>query len=145
MATDLKILQTLTDTAIDSVKGYESAAERATNPQLKTTLTQQAAKRRSTVEKLNAEIRRLGGDPRTQGSTAGAAHRAWVGLADAIGDKNENAAERVEEGEDYICGKFKEAIDDGKLSPAPLAVVRQAYSEVKEGERITDALEKKYD
>ena len=145
MATDLKILQTLTDTAIDSVKGYEKAAERATKPQLKTTLTQQAARRRSTVEKLNAEVRRLGGEPRTEGSTAGAAHRAWVGLADAIGDKNKNAAERVEEGEDYICDKFKEAVDNGKLSPAPLAVVQQAYREIKEGERVTDALEEAYD
>ena len=36
MATDLKILQTLTDTAVDSVKGYEKAAQRATDPQLKT-------------------------------------------------------------------------------------------------------------
>ena len=56
-----------------------------------------------------------------------------------------NAAERVEEGEDYICDKFKDAIDGGKLSPAPLTVVQQAYSEIKEGERITDALEEKYD
>lgn len=145
MTTDAKVLQTLTDTAIDSVHGYEKAAQRAVNPQLKSTLTQQAAKRRATVDKLNAEIRRLGGEPRTDGSTAGAIHRAWVSLADAIGDKDENAAERVEEGEDYICGKFKEAIDQNKLSPDALAVVQEAYMEIREGERITDALEKSYD
>lgn len=144
MTTDQTILQTLTDTAIDSVKGYEKAAEKAADPKLKNTLTQQASKRRATVEQLNAELTKLGGEPRTDGSTAGAAHRAWVSLADAIGDKDENAAKRVEEGEDYICEKFKEAITDDKLSPAPLAVVQQAYSEIRESERVTDALKQAY-
>lgn len=145
MTSDVKTLQTLTDTAIDSAMGYEKAAERATAAGLSRQLSEQAAKRRSTIDMLNAEIVRLGGEPRSEGSTSGAAHRAWVSLADAVGDSNENAAKRVEEGEDYICGKFKEAIEDGKLSPAPLEVVRKAYTEIKEGERLTDALEKAFD
>lgn len=145
MTSEVKTLQTLTDTAVDSAIGYEKAAERATDASLKRQLNEQATKRRSTVDMLNAEIRRLGGEPRTSGSTAGAAHRAWVGLADAVGDSNKNAAERVEEGEDYICKKFEEAIESGNLSPAPLEVVRQAYTEIKQGERLTDALEEAFD
>ncbi len=145
MTTDASTLQTLTDTAIDSVKGYREAATRATDAALKQKLLQQADKRQRTVDQLNQEITRLGGQPRTTGSTAGAAHRAWTGLADAIGDRNENAAERVEEGEDYIAEKFEEVIEDGSLSPASLEVVRSAYAEIKEGERLTDALAEAYD
>ena len=145
MATDVSILQTLTDTAMDSVLGYERAAERATDPPLVQFLSEQAAKRRNTVDMLNDEIRLLGGEARTEGSTAGAAHRAWVGLADAFGESNENAVERVEEGEDYLCEKFEEAIEDAELSPEPLAVVRRAYEEISEGERLTDLLDDQYD
>lgn len=99
----------------------------------------------TTVEMLNAEVSCLGGPTRTDGSAAGAAHRAWLSLADAVGDKNGNAAERVEEGEDYICEKLKEAIDDGTLSPPSLAVVQKAYQEIQEGERVTNVLEEAYD
>ncbi len=145
MGNDVSILQSLTDTAMDSVLGYERAAERATDPALQQVLREQAAKRRTTVDMLNDEISRLGGEPRTEGSAAGAAHRAWVGLADALGDSNENAAERVEEGEDYICEQFEDVIDDEELSPETLTVVQQAYEEIAEGERITDMLEEQYD
>ena len=145
MSSDLSKLQTLTDTAIDSVKGYRTAAERAEHPVLKQKLAKQATKRQETVNLLNREITRLGGEPRSDGSTAGAVHRAWASLTDAIGDSNENAAERAEEGEDYIAKKFEEAIKDGELSPATLDVVRKAYTEIKEGERLTDALDEKFD
>jgi uncharacterized protein (TIGR02284 family) len=145
MSTDVAKLQTLTDTAIDSVKGYQSAAQRAKHPSLVQRLSEQANKRQETVNMLNAEITRLGGEPRSQGSASGAVHRAWTGLADAVGDSDENAAERVEEGEDYIADKFEEAIEKGNLSPASLEVVRKAYTEIKQGERLTDALEDAYD
>lgn len=145
MTTDASTLETLTDTAIDSVRGYREAATRATDANLKQKLSEQADKRQRTVDMLNEEIGRLGGQPRTTGSTAGAAHRAWTGLADALGDSNENAAERVEEGEDYIAEKFEQAIEDGNLSPASLEVVRRAYVEISEGERVSDALAEAYD
>ena len=145
MADGLSLLETLTDTAIDSALGYEKAAEKATNSGLKSTLTEQAAKRRDTVEKLNAEIRRLGGEVRTKGSTAGAAHRAFTSLADAFGDSNERAAERVEEGEDYIEKKFREALDKDDLTPESRAVVQAAHREISEGEKLTDRLEEQFD
>ncbi len=145
MSSDLSILKTLTDAAMDSVLGYEKAAERATDERLQQVLREQASTRRATVQALNDEIVRLGGEPRTRGSAAGAAHRAWAALADAFGDSDENAAERVEEGEDYLCEKFEDAIDEGELSPETLAVVERAYEEIAEGERITDALEEAFD
>ena len=64
MATQLSILETLTDTAVDSALGYETASQKAENAGLKQTLQEQAGKRRDTVRMLNAEIVRLGGDAR---------------------------------------------------------------------------------
>lgn len=145
MANEVKLLETLTDTAIDSAKGYEAAAELAKTPSLATILKEQAQKRRRLVDELNAEISRLGGSPRTSGSTMGAAHRAWTAISDAFSKGDEEAAERVEEGEDYIEKKFREALDKGDLDPATREVLVKAHAEIAEGERLTDRLEKQYD
>jgi uncharacterized protein (TIGR02284 family) len=141
----VKALESLAATAQDSVRGYELAAEKATAAELKQVLREQAQKRRGTVNELNAEITRLGGTPQTDGTATGKLHQLWTGIADMIGDKNEAAAERVEEGEDYIEKKFREAIDNGGWEAETLAVLRKAHGEISEGERLTDRLEDKYD
>jgi uncharacterized protein (TIGR02284 family) len=145
MSDDLKTLEKLTDIAVDSAKGYEAAAERAEAPGLKSVLREQAAKRRSLVAELNAEIARLGGAARESGSSLGAAHRAWTSISTAFGDKNENAAEAVEEGEDYIEKQFREALEKGTFQPATREVLVRAHAQIAEGERLTDRLEDQYD
>ena len=144
MATELSIIETLTDTAVDSALGYETASELADNAGLKQTLREQAGKRRDTVRMLNAEIVRLGGEPRESGSTMGAAHRAFTSLADAFEDSNEAAAERVEEGEDYIERKFRAALDHQDLTAEARVVIQRAHDEISKGERITDVLKKRF-
>ncbi len=145
MADGLSTLESLTDTAFDSAMGYEKAAEKATNSGLKQILIEQAGKRRKTIEALNREITRLGGEQRTDGSTAGAAHRAFTSLADAFGDSNERAAERVEEGEDYIEKKFREALEHKDFAPETRAVIEAAHREISEGEKLTDRLAEQFD
>jgi uncharacterized protein (TIGR02284 family) len=145
VTTGLSILQTLTDTAVDSAMGYDTAAEKAKNPSLKQTLREQAAKRKETVRMLNDEIVRLGGERREKGSTMGAAHRAFTRLADAFQDSNEAAVERVEEGEDYIEKKFREALDHAEFAPETRIIVQRAHAEISAGERLADRLEKQFD
>lgn len=112
MANGIATLQTLTDTAIDSVIGYEKAAESATSAGLSQTLRQCATERREVVNNLNNEIYRLGGDTREDGTFSGSVHRVWTDITTAFGDKNESTMERVEEGEDYIKAKFETALED---------------------------------
>lgn len=145
MTNELKVMETLTDTTIDSAKGYETAADLAKTPGLATVLRDQAAKRRQLVTDLNAEVSRLGGSPRTSGSTMGAAHRAWTAISDAFSKGDEKATERVEEGEDYIEKKFREALENGDLSPQTRDVLVRAHAQIVEGERLTDRLEEQYD
>ena len=138
-------LETLTDTAIDSLRGYELAAERAKSPELKRILTEQAGKRRKTVDMLKAEVTRQGGSLTTKGTVTGDLHRIWVKVADLFQSGDAAAAESVEEGEDYISKKFWNALDKGDLDPQVRAVVQRAYDEIIEGERLTDRLEDQYD
>jgi uncharacterized protein (TIGR02284 family) len=139
------ILKTLTDTAFDSVEGYRKAAEKANDPQLKQALERRRAEREQTVSKLNAEIQRQGGELVTKGTVTGAAHRTWMSIADAFESGDEAAAERVEEGEDYLKGKFQSALDDDDLDAQSRSVVQQCYAEISEGERFGDMIAKQFD
>ena len=139
------VLKTLTDTAFDSVEGYRMAAEKANNPQLKQALMDRAAKREQTVATLNAEVERQGGELVTKGTATGELHQMWLGITSAFENDDEAAAERVEEGEDYIKGKFEAALEDDDLDPQSRAVIQQVYAEICEGEQFGDSIEKQYD
>ncbi len=138
-------LKSLVETTFDSVEGYRKAAETANSPQLKGVLMQQAQKRQATLDTLNQELVRVGGDLVTSGTTAGGLHRLWVDITSMFEKGDEAAAERVEEGEDYLSKKFEEALKEGDLDPAVRAAIERAYLEVKEGERLTDQLAHQYD
>lgn len=143
--TDTKILKTLTDTTYDSVEGYRKAAEKADNPSLKKALNTRMQKRQKTLDTLNAELVRCGGDKVTSGTTAGGLHRLWVSVTDALDDGDEAAAERVEEGEDYLRKKFEEALEKTDLDPQQKSVIQKCHAEVAEGERFGDLIAKMTD
>lgn len=145
MTKGLNTLETLTDTTIDSAIGYERAAEHAKSAALKETLATQATARRRLVEDLNAEIIRLGGQPRDSRSFSGSVHHAWTNIATMFDDADESAAERVEEGEDYIEKKFRNALDKEEFEPQTHQLLQRAHGEIAEGERLTDQLEEQYD
>jgi uncharacterized protein (TIGR02284 family) len=138
-------LKSLVETTFDSLEGYRKAAETANSPQLKGLLMQQAQKRQATLDTLNQELVRVGGDLVTSGTTAGGLHRLWVDITSMFEKGDEAAAERVEEGEDYLSKKFEEALKEQDLEPAARAAIERAYLEVKEGERLTDQLAHQYD
>ncbi|NNC71788.1 MAG: PA2169 family four-helix-bundle protein [Sphingomonadaceae bacterium] len=145
MTKGLSKLESLTDTALDSAIGYEKAAEKAESASLTQTLQEQAGKRRQLVNDLNAEIVRLGGEARESRTFTGTVHHIWTDLSGLFENGDEAAAERVEEGEDYIAKKFEEALEHGEFDPQTRTVIERACAEVKEGERLTDRLEALHD
>lgn len=145
MATTNTIIETLTDTTYDSVEGYRKAAETAKTPALKQILTEQGNKRQATLDKLNAELQRLGGNLVTKGTAAGELHHLWVKLTSLFENGDEAATERVEEGETYLAKKFEEALENDMLDPMSAAVVREAHAEILAGKRMAEQLENAYD
>ncbi|WP_137678994.1 ferritin-like domain-containing protein [Aurantiacibacter suaedae] len=139
------VLKTLTDTAFDSIEGYTNAAEKANNPQLKQALNLRRSEREKTVAALNGEIQRQGGELVTKGTLTGEAHQLWLDITNAFEDNDEAAAERVEEGEDYLRKKFEAALKDDDLDASSRSVVQQCYAEICEGERFGDMIAKQFD
>ncbi|WP_394269386.1 PA2169 family four-helix-bundle protein [Qipengyuania sp.] len=137
--------KSLTDTTFDSVSGYRKAMEKANDPKLKQALQERLTKREQTLQKLNAELQRQGDEVVTKGSVAGSLHRVWTDITDAFENGDEAAAERVEEGEDYLKEKFDAALKSGNLHPEEQAIVQACYAEIVEGERFGNMIEKQYD
>lgn len=145
MKNDTTSLETLVDTTYDSVEGYRKASDTAKSPELKRILSEQAAKRQATLDALNAELTRLGGNLVTKGTATGGLHRLWMDLTDLFESGDKAAVERVEEGEDYLADKFEDVLRAANLDPATRTVVEAALSEIRDGERMTDRLSDQYD
>ncbi|WFL77442.1 PA2169 family four-helix-bundle protein [Altererythrobacter arenosus] len=139
------VFKSLTDTTFDSVEGYRKAAEKAESPSLKQALTQRCQQREQTLQQMNAELQRQGDELVTKGTVSGELHQLWMGITDMFENGDEAATERVEEGEDYIKGKFESALKSDALDVQERAIVEQCYNEICEGERFADMLEHQYD
>ena len=131
---DTTVLNTLTATTLDSMKGYRESAEASENTTHQQFFNQMAEERSQVAADLQAHVRSLGGDPETESSTAGAAHRGWVNLKSAITGRDEQAiVNEVERGEDYIKEKFEAAMKDDELSPETRGLLEKSFVSIRQG------------
>ena len=128
------VLETLTTTLIDSVNGYEEAAQNSENPRFQQLFRENAGERRQVVQSLQSEIRRLGGDPPDDGSFMGSTHQTWLDLKAAVtGRDDERVINSVEAGEDYLKEKFETALESDELTGECRQAVEAAYQSVRSG------------
>ena len=131
---DTTVLNTLTATTLDSMKGYRESAEASENTTHQQFFNQMAEERSQVAADLQEHVRSLGGDPETESSTAGAAHRGWVNLKSAITGRDEQAiVNEVERGEDYIKEKFEAAMKDDELSPETRGLLEKSFVSIRQG------------
>lgn len=126
-------LDDLIVTTIDSVRGYEQAADHADAGGHASFFRSMAQERRQVVAMLQEESRRLGGTPNDFGSLAGTVHRRWEDLRHALGGGDKAIAENVRRGEDYLKEEFDRVLNDDRMGAETLAVVRAAYASVLSG------------
>lgn len=139
--TDISTLNSLIKTTIDSVKGFEDAAEDSESTRFGSIFRQFSTERRQVVAALQDEVRRLGGDPEDDSSFAGAAHRTFMNLKQAFATRDDKAIiNEVERGEDFLKEKYEAALRSDDLSPETRAVVEQAFSSVRRGHDQASAL-----
>ena len=130
---DLATLKTLTSTLNDSVNGYRDAAENVESEQFRMLFTDFADQRSRASADLQAEVRRLGGEPDQDGTTLGGIHQAWLDLKSAVTGRDDKAIlNEVERGEDYLKEKFEAALGT-ELGGDCRGAVERAYQSVREG------------
>lgn len=75
----------------DGKYGYETAAEDADSPELKSIFMGYSTQRAGFVTELKQFVRSAGGDPDTGGGPLGALHRAWIDVKSALAAKDNKA------------------------------------------------------
>ena len=113
----ISVLNTLIETCKDGEYGFATAAEGLTDTQTRALFTQFSNQRGEMARTLQAEVRRLGGDPEKAGSVSGTAHRGWINIKSAITGKDDSAIiAEAERGEDSAKKAFEEALQQ----PVPM-------------------------
>jgi uncharacterized protein (TIGR02284 family) len=128
----ISTLNNLIETCRDGQNGFQSATDGVTNAEYKRLFEQYAQQRAQFVGELQSEVRRLGGDPQTTGSVAGALHRGWIDIKAAVTGKNEHSIlEEAERGEDSALRNYQDALAQ-PLPPESQTLVRRQYQAIQE-------------
>jgi uncharacterized protein (TIGR02284 family) len=125
----ISVLNNLIETTKDGEKGFKTAAEGLTAPDIKHRFLQYSRERAQMTTELQAEVRRLGGDPERSGSMAGALHRGWLDIKSVVTE--------AERGEDVAKSTYESALNEPLPASAETLVqqqavkVRQAHNDVR--------------
>ena len=143
----ISVLNNLIETCKDGEQGFKTAAEGLTSPDIKARFMQYSRERAQMSSALQAEVRRLGGDPERSGSMSGSIHRGWLDIKSVITRKDDHAIiVEAERGEDVAKTAYENALKEA-LPASTLTIVeqqalrvRQAHDDVRalrDRERVT--------
>ena len=129
--TTAAVLEDLIETLEDGRKGFEQAADRieeGDDPAIAIDLRRFAQQRAEFSVELRELAGRHGFEIEEEGSVAGALHRGWLSLKDAVtGDDPKAVLGAAEEGEDHAVSEFEDAL--GKDLPADVRSVVERQAE----------------
>ncbi|MBU8977644.1 PA2169 family four-helix-bundle protein [Lysobacter sp. MMG2] len=130
---ELRVINGLIETTIDSVEGYRDAAQDVQNSTFRTMFERRASERQAAVAGLQAYVVLHGGKAEDSGTVLASAHRVFVDLRAALSKGDEAVVKEVERGEDHIKHKYEDALKDVELSPSARDTVDKAFASVRAG------------
>ena len=129
----ISVLNNLIETCKDGQNGFQTAAEGVTRSDFKSLFYEYSQQRAQFAGELQAEVRRLGGDPEQAGSVAASLHRGWINIKSAVTGKDENSIlAECERGEDSAVSNYKDALADADLPADVRSIVERQSAQVKE-------------
>ncbi len=125
-------LNSLIESLKDGQEGFRQAAEAVKAPELKSLFNELSLQRSKFAGELQNQVIQMGeSNPEDSSSTAGALHRAWIGLKGAVTNQDDHAIlSECERGEDSAVAAYKKAMEAELPAPAYDLVSRQ-YTDVK--------------
>jgi uncharacterized protein (TIGR02284 family) len=146
MANDdvIDVLNDLIETSKDGEYGFKTCAERANDPQLKQIFSRRSADCAKGAQELQALVAQCGGKPEQRGSAAGAMHRGWVSVRDAVsGSSDQGVLDECERGEDLALASYRKALKQ-ELPPQVRQVVERQMTGVQANHDQVKALRDQY-
>ena len=143
MANDtISTLNNLIETCKDGELGFKTAAEGLQSSDVKAKFLEYSRQRAEMARELQAEVRRLGGDPEKSGSVSATMHRGWIDIKSAVTGKDDHAIiAEAERGEDVAKEMYEKALKES-LPPTIQALVQQQSAMVREAHDRVRAMEK---
>lgn len=133
MSTDARVTKDLIETLQDGEDGFAKVADQVADgdtPDLGPALrgfSEQRARFRAELEEL---ARGYGDDIDESGSAAGAVHRGWIALKDALtGSSPKAVLKAAETGEEHAVSEYDKALQED-ISPTLREVVTRQRSEI---------------
>jgi uncharacterized protein (TIGR02284 family) len=115
--TERDALRHLIDICMDGERGFKTAAEAVSEPQLKVLFDDLAEQRGRFAAALLPHLRRLGGTTDWDGTSVGALHRGWINLkAHVSGHHDHSIVSEAERGEHAAISAYDKALH-GMLPP----------------------------
>lgn len=138
--TERDTLNALIEACRDGARGFRLAADHVVSADLKDFFASTARQRERFAAELLPYAQRLGGGHDSAGTAAGALHRGWMMLKDAITNYDENAilVEAVR-GEAAAANAYAEAVM-GVLPPDARPVIDAQYAAIRGAQRELDEL-----
>ena len=133
MSTDARIAKDLVETLKDGRDGFTAAAERlrgSDQPELAATMQRLAEQRAQFAGEIVAMGHDYGDDVDESGSAAGALHRGWLKVKDAVtGDDAGSVLGAAVTGEDHAVSEYEKALGED-LSDGFRSVLQRQHDSV---------------
>jgi uncharacterized protein (TIGR02284 family) len=135
MSEDASVTKDLIQTAKDGQEGYAKGADKLADsnaPDLAATFREYSEQRAKFVTELQGLAQSYGDDIDKSGSVAGAVHRGWMAVKDALAGSDDpgGVLDAAEQGEDHAVNEYKKALDSD-ISPELRTVVQRQYADVR--------------
>jgi len=133
-------LNRLIGTCRDGERGFRYAANHVRNPSVKALFLEIASQRDQFAADILPHAQRLGGANEPDGSFAGALHRGWMTLKDAVGGHDDAGIIReADRGERNALAAYEDALD-GMLPPGTRDLNERQCAEVRQSHNRVHAM-----
>jgi uncharacterized protein (TIGR02284 family) len=132
LKSEREVLNHLIESCRDGERGFITAAEHLSDPNLRSLFMQLSAERARCAEELQPHARRLGGPAAADGSTVAALHRKWIDVKSALTHDHDRAiVVEAARGDGATVNAFKDAIA-GSLPPDTRDIVERQYEAIQQ-------------
>ena len=109
----IEVLNTLVQINNDRIEGYETASKETEEQDLKTVFAQFSATSQKCKQELEAEVKKLGGEPTEGTRTTGKFFRVWMDVKAALTGKDRKAIlNSCEYGEDVAKDTYEKVLEN---------------------------------
>lgn len=138
---NIEVTNDVLKSLIDSQKGYEKAIEIVNHQQLSDRFRKRAIERSALVGNFQLHVRSLGGEPATDGTMSGTAHRSFMSFMSIFQNDAKAALTAIDDGEEALADGIKDKLGDEGLTPDTRRLLETALESARDGERFADRVE----